>query len=277
MIVCPACNAENLSGEAVCHHCGEHLPPPATVACVVCAAPVNAGVKFCKRCGAAQPEAGQGKAAAPRPAAPRHVHTDTDDGGKTVILPPEAREAVMAELRKSAPAAESSSASKAPRKTAARTSSSRPDRAISQKHAPKRNYLAIGLGVGAFLVAALVSTLLLTSGHAPEQASEMPLDAASAIPTGEPTTTSAPITAAPVETSSAPVQVAPPPPAPDLTPTTRPAMPAVSEPVATPTTPPAAAEADATAPKKPKHNPKADAAAAKRKQAEESLKRLLNP
>ena len=291
MIVCTACNAENLDGKTFCHHCGAALAPPPMVDCVVCAAPVKLGAKFCKRCGSAQPEpkAAVAESAPVRPAATRQAHADEDDNEKTVILTPQAREAMMAQAKSAAQRTQSppsppsqpaaspdpvSSLFAPPSETRAEAAPPAPparqeevrretspppslhDQAAVQAHAPKRNYLAIGLGVGAFLVAALVSTLLLMSGHSSDP---VPVtgDAATSIPLADAST--------PVEVASAPVAVPEPVP-------TQAVQAEVSAPVeAVPAPPPADAAA-----KKPKAKPKADSSAAKRKQAEEALQRLLN-
>jgi hypothetical protein len=333
MIVCPACNAENLDGKPFCHQCGGPLSAPAMVDCVVCAAPVKVGAKFCKRCGSVQPV---GNAAVPAPSvsAPAAATTtpppaDDDDSNKTVILTPQARDAMLARAR----TAQSPQAAPTPAATpqpTARVESppAAPPRRRTREEArqaaleetilvldddvgtpvpvPRRNYLAIGLGVGAFLVACLVSALLLMSGRTPEPPAStidtapipqpdmsVPVDASA--PASSPLTTTLPAPqseaastpvvqatasvpqATPVQ--SAPVIVAEPVPTPPVSAAPAPARTPTNETAKDSSTKDTSTKAPSEeAPvKKPKSKPKQDAAAAKRKQAEEALQRLLTP
>ncbi|MDB5800243.1 MAG: zinc ribbon protein [Rhodocyclales bacterium] len=310
MNVCPACNAENLDGKTFCHQCGGALSPPATVDCVVCAAPVKAGAKFCKRCGSAQPVA---SAAPPAPVAPpaptapntpftgaaRQPYEEDDDANKTVILTPQARDAMLARVREEAQqsslaAASASRPAAAPvqqdhrdpaPKSAATMSVSMHDQAKAQHKAPQRNYLALGLGAGAFIVAALVSALLLMSGHSPEQPGVV-IDTAS-VPQAEASAAVDASQSVPAVLASAPLPEPQSAPLIQPEPSTPAAVPPAPVPVAAEPVPPPLPKATpgetdktsqeaAAAVKKPKPKPKQDAAAAKRKQAEEALQRLLN-
>ncbi|HSD36745.1 MAG TPA: zinc ribbon domain-containing protein [Rhodocyclaceae bacterium] len=280
MIVCTACNAENLNGETICHQCDAKLPTPATADCVSCKEPVKFGAKFCKHCGAAQPN---GKSAA------------EDDSEQAAMPASQAREAVIAQAKvatrqhaQASPLAAKSQGNRTHRTAPTMyelAATQQLEKAAAAAAVPKHNYVAIGLGIGAFVVVALVSSLALMGGRP----SNPPSLAAASPPL--------PVTRLDASVATAPIAVAPPaqktaiatPVAPEPSATiSEPPAPAQPAPVVIKAAPVVPAQARAAAPatpaaqpadvvsKKTKAEPANNASAEKRKQAEEALQRLLN-